>query len=254
MSSYTGVSGAALAMPGPFDYTAGISYMRHKLPCLYGIDLRQQLATAFGWPQNQLRFLSDSVAFLMGELSVGAARGVSRAVGITLGTGIGSAFAINGDIVTAGPGVPPEGDIWNLSYEGGIIEDWVSSRAIQNSYKQLTGATREVVDLARDVESDTAAQEAFAEFGQHLGQALKVSLAEFRPELIVLGGGICRASQLFLPVAENQLKGLNIQLRSTSLFELAALVGAGVAWFNGSNDTALSASALKASGTLPDAG
>ena len=36
--------GASLAMPGPFDYAAGVSWMQHKLPYLYGFDLRGALA------------------------------------------------------------------------------------------------------------------------------------------------------------------------------------------------------------------
>jgi len=34
-SGFGGVLGAALAMPGPFDFAAGVSLMRHKLPYLY---------------------------------------------------------------------------------------------------------------------------------------------------------------------------------------------------------------------------
>ena len=44
-----GTMGAMLAVPGPFDLKAGVSLMRHKLPFLYGIDLRQALAARFGW-------------------------------------------------------------------------------------------------------------------------------------------------------------------------------------------------------------
>jgi glucokinase len=65
------------------------------------------LAERFGWQPGQVRFLLDSAAFLLGEIGAGEARGVERAVGITLGTGIGSAFAVDGQIVTEGPGVPP---------------------------------------------------------------------------------------------------------------------------------------------------
>src|SRR5205807_1694030 len=44
----TGVHGACLAMPGPFDYDAGVSWMEHKLPYLYGFDLRGALARHLG--------------------------------------------------------------------------------------------------------------------------------------------------------------------------------------------------------------
>ncbi len=48
-SSFAGVSGAEIAVPGPFDFSAGVSRMRHKLPFLYGVSLRQPLAERFGW-------------------------------------------------------------------------------------------------------------------------------------------------------------------------------------------------------------
>jgi hypothetical protein len=114
------VEGASLAFPGPFEYENGISRMTHKLPYLFGVDLRQALAARFVWQPAQVRFLKDASAFLLGEIGAGAAKGVSRAVGITLGTGIGAAFAVDGRVVTEGKGVPPGGEIWDLPYQGGI--------------------------------------------------------------------------------------------------------------------------------------
>lgn len=234
-AGFDSVSGAELAMPGPFDFDAGVSLMRHKLPYLYGVNLRQPLAQRFGWQAGQVRFLHDAAAFLLGEIGAGAVRGVPRAVGITLGTGIGSAFAVDGRVVTEGPGVPPGGEIWNLPYEGGIIEDSVSSRAIRRNYERRTGVPREVVELAAVAAHDSAASEAFAVFGRHLGVALSKSLAAFAPNIVVLGGGISRSAHLFLPAAQSELEGLNTQLRVSALLDDAPLVGAGVAWFNGHN-------------------
>ena len=56
------IPGAELAMPGPFDYAAGVSWMRHKLPYLYGVNLREALAPRFGWQAGQVRFLNDAAA------------------------------------------------------------------------------------------------------------------------------------------------------------------------------------------------
>ena len=230
-----GVGGAELAVPGPFDFAAGISRMRHKLPYLYGIDLRGKLAERFGWQPSQVRFLLDSAAFLLGEIGAGEARGVERAVGITLGTGIGSAFAVDGRVVTKGQGVPPGGEIWNLPYEGGIVEDSLSTRAIQGNYQKRTGKLREVAEIAAATANDPDAAAVFAEFGRHLGLALRMKLAEFSPQVVVLGGGISRSSHLFLPAAMKELEGLNMQLRISKLLDHAPLAGAAVAWFNGSN-------------------
>lgn len=224
--------GAELAMPGPFDYAAGISRMRHKLPYLYGIDLRRALAERFGWQAGQVRFLNDAAAYLLGEIGAGAARGVNRAAGITLGTGIGSAFAVDGRIVTEGPGVPAGGEIWNLPYDGGIVEDFLSTRAIQKDYRQRTGQEREVAAIAAGAKDDPVATAVFAGFGRHLGLALRSLLTTFAPDVVVLGGGISRSANLFLHAAQLELQGLDLQLRSSSLRDRAPLVGAGVAWFS----------------------
>jgi len=234
-AGFDGVSGAELAVPGPFDFAAGVSHMRHKLPYLYGVNLRQPLAECFGWQATQVRFLLDSAAFLLGEIAAGAARGVSRAVGITLGTGIGSAFAVDGQLVTEGHGVAPGGEIWNLPYEGGIVEDSLSTKAIQFNYKRRTGVLPDVARIAAAAAEDPDAVAVFAEFGRHLGLALRMALSEFAPQVVVLGGGISRSAHLFLPAAQSQLEGLDLPLALSELKDQAPLVGAAVAWLNESN-------------------
>ncbi len=236
------MGGAELAVPGPFDFAAGISRMKHKLPYLYGVDLREKLAERFGWQPGQVRFLLDSAAFLLGEIGAGEARGVERAVGITLGTGIGSAFAVDGRVVTEGWGVPPGGEIWNLPYEGGIVEDSLSTQAIQGNYRKRTGKLQEVAEIAAETADDADAVAVFAEFGRHLGLALRMKLGEFGPQVVVIGGGISRSSHLFLPAAMKELEGLKMQLRVSKLLDHAALTGAAVAWFKSSTDALASAS------------
>ena len=223
------VGGAALAMPGPFDYQAGVSWIKHKLAYLYGFDLRQALAKHFGWPPSQVRFLNDAAAFLTGEVSAGAARGVNRVVGITLGTGVGSGFAVNGHLVREGAGVPPGGEVWNVPYEGGILEDQISTRALQKSYRERTGQEREVVAIASAAAREAVAAEVFAEFGRNLGVSLRAVLATFAPQAIVLGGGISRSAPLFLPAAQAEI-GDFAELRISALGDQAPLVGAGAAW------------------------
>ncbi len=228
-------AGAMLAVPGPFDLAAGISRMQHKLPYLYGIDLRRELAARLGCEPCLVRFLNDADAFLLGEVGAGAARGIARAAGLTLGTGIGSAFAVQTRLVHEGHGVPREGEIWNLPYEGGIVEDYISTRAIVSSYKRRIGMERQVVDIAAAAQTDPAARAAFEEMGLHLGKVIRALLSEFRPDVVVLGGGIARSAALFLPAAQRELPGSAIQLRISELQDRAALAGCGVAWFQGEN-------------------
>lgn len=226
----TSVAGASLAMPGPFDYARGVSFMQHKLPYLFGRDLRQAFADSLEWAPGQIKFLNDAAAYMLGEIGAGAAKDFSRVVVLTLGTGVGSGFAIDGEVQTEGKGVPPGGEIWNVPYQGGIVEDQISTRALQKSYRDRTGNLAEVAAIAAAAGAETAAAEVFAEFGHTLGKAVKALLTDFGPDVVVLGGGIARSAKLFLPQAQSELAGLGIELRVARLDESAPLVGAGVYW------------------------
>ncbi|MGA7107860.1 MAG: ROK family protein [Terracidiphilus sp.] len=240
------ILGASLAMPGPFDYEAGVSWMRHKMPYLYGVNVGHELALRVGWQDGKVRFLNDAAAFLWGEIGAGAARGVPRAVGITLGTGIGSGFAVDGRVLTEGVGVPPSGEIWNVPFEGGIVEDLISTRAIKQMYRESTGLEREVAEIATGAPRDSAAVEVFRKFGASLGHVLRILLHDFSPQVVVLGGGIAHASHLFLPTAENELEGVARQLRISALGDRAPLIGAGVSWFAKAADTRAASAASTA--------
>jgi glucokinase len=228
------LAGASLAMPGPFDYQTGVSRMQHKLAYLYGIDLRGALARQMGWVPANVRFLNDAAAYLIGEMAAGAARDAGRVVGITLGTGVGSAFGVDGCVVREGCGVPEGGEIWNVPYDGATVEDQISTRAIQKSYRERTGQDREVVAIAGAAAEEKAAAEVFTEFGRNLGVALRTVLKCFGPKVIVLGGGIARSAQLFLREAQAAV-GDFAELRISALGDRAPLVGAGVAWFEKSD-------------------
>jgi glucokinase len=224
------LSGAALAVPFPFDCEAGVSLMQHKLTPLYGRNLRAALAERFGWRRGQLHFLKDATAYLMGELAAGSAKGAVRAVGLTLGTGIGCAFALDGRAVTSGEGVPPGGEIWDLPYAGATVEDLISTRAIRGAYLARTGRDMEVAAVASAAPSDADARAVFEAFGTRLGQVLRDVIAPFRPQRVMLGGGIAHAASLFLPAAEHEIAGLGFQVVISTLFDRAPLVGAAHYW------------------------
>jgi glucokinase len=226
----TEIAGAALAVPGPFDCKAGVSLMEHKLTSLYGKDLRGALAATFGWTPDHLRFLNDACAYLLGEVWAGSIKGAARAVGITLGTGIGCAFAVDGVCVSEGEGVPPGGEIWNYPYGDGTVEDLLSTRALKAEYMARTGQDIEVVQIASFADGDPDAREVFEAFGDHLGDVLRDVVAPFRPDMVVIGGGISRSSRLFLPHAEKQIFGLGFCVVQSALLDQAPLAGAGQYW------------------------
>ena len=273
--SMSQVAGADIAMPGPFDYANGVSLIQHKLQSLYKFDLKHALAARFHWQPEQLKFVNDAAAFTLGEAGAGAAKGYGRALGITLGTGIGASFAVDKKIAESGPGnpehVPEGGELWNQPYNDTTVEEFVSTRYLRRHYLELTGLEAEVSQVAaiaqcedqkpcppfeelissqpapRSFESTeggatqrprslnatpaNAARKAFEDFGYHLGMALNQHAAAFRPDIIVLGGGIARAHALFLPATKKALT-FETKIAISTLMDEAPLAGAAVHFFN----------------------
>ena len=117
---------------------------------------------------------------------------------------------MDGRVLTEGVGVPPSGEIWNVPFEGGIVEDLISTRAIKQMYRESTGLEREVAEIATGAPRDSAAVEVFRKFGASLGHVLRILLHDFSPQVVVLGGGIAHASHLFLPKPKMNWRGLRV--------------------------------------------
>jgi glucokinase len=195
-ASLRDVSRLVVAAPGPFDYENGICLVRGlgKLDGLFGVDMRAELARALLVDPAVIRFLNDAEAFLLGESAAGAARGHDRAIGITLGTGLGSAFLVGGELVRAGESVPPNGDLHVVPFRGGCVEDTISGRAISARFDGRTGAAE---IAARADAGDVRSAAAYASLGADLAAFLEPWLDAFRPTCVVVGGSIARAWRHF---------------------------------------------------------
>ena len=118
-----------------------------KFDSLYGVDVRRGLMLRLRPSPSAVRFLNDADAF--GLASTRSAPGHDRAVCITLGTGVGSAFLDRGRPVNSGPTVPPDGSIHLVVHDGRPIEETVSRRAIRTAYATSAGVAS--ADVAPDV-------------------------------------------------------------------------------------------------------
>ncbi|WP_306335664.1 ROK family protein [Streptomyces sp. KL118A] len=223
-----------VAVPGPFDHEKGIARFAGvgKFDDLYGIDVRTVLLDAV-WPRpGEAVFLNDAHAFLLGEWRAGAARGRHRCVGITLGTGVGSAFMVGGRVQHEGPGVPPQGRIDLVEAGGRPLEESVSRRAILARYAgagaspdaALNLDVSEVADRARAGERH--ARRVLDEAFTTLGAVLAPHLRDFEADVLVVGGAMAASWDLLRPALRTGLRDTPVTLRPAGLGEDAALVGA----------------------------
>jgi len=227
----------AVAMPGPFDYGTGIGQFSGvgKFDALAGVDVGQGLRARLAQPPARVAFVNDAGAFGLGEWLAGAARGYQRAVAITLGTGVGSAFVAAGRIVSRGPSVPPDGHVYRLLVGGRPLEDTVSRRAIVAAYRSLAPAAaitgldvREVA--ARALGGDENARRVFSEAFHQLGKALAPWLTRFGAQILVVGGGLTASWSLMEPPFRRGLGPMPGELVLVKSADPAAATAAGAAW------------------------
>jgi len=225
------VKGIGFAMPGPFDYIKGISYIKGvtKYENLYGFNITDAISSSLDVPENFLiRFMNDASSFAVGEAWAGSSVNVNRSLAITLGTGFGSAFIAGKIPVVDGPEVPKLGCVYHISYKDGIADDYFSTRWFISRYKNATGnelkGVRELAELAA---SDKTVTDLFTEFGTELGIFLAPWLKKFQAEMLVIGGNISNAYNLFGDVFEESLKNekCNTTVTLSSLKEDAAILG-----------------------------
>jgi glucokinase len=207
------VTACGIAIPAPFDYTAGVSHMTHKFQAIRGLKLGVLLTEATGLPVS---FVNDADAFGLG-VSWRQFPDAARLAVVTIGTGLGGGFIENGRSLAEDPRVPPGGEVWDLPFEGGILEDYVSARGVASLYeKALSGkaagnaggrhhqpSARGVSELAR--RGSQPALRAYQAMGTALGRGLAPVLARFAPEKIVIGGQVAQSLDLFGPAVADAL-------------------------------------------------
>lgn len=188
-----------IAIPGPFDYRAGTAYFRgnQKFEALYGVEVGRELSERLPNAPS-IRFLNDATAFAVGA-TAGASPSFDRAIALTLGTGLGSAFLENGIPVTddASGAVPADGCVWHLPFRESIADDYVSSRWIIAEAERRLGLSSTVASLAALAKDDEGARAVFEDYGSNLAQIIAPWVRSFSPDAIVIGGRITRAYGLF---------------------------------------------------------
>ncbi len=207
------LDGIGIAICGPFDYEKGISKIRglDKYESLYDVNVKEHLQKELELPLDlPMLFDVDAWAFGRGEVWTGAGKPYSRVIVFTMGTGVGSAFAVDGKIVGEGPGVPWYGWISGQKYRDGILNDYISRTYMIHRYRALTGLDLDVKEMAdRAREGDRNAKKVFEEVGSELGGFLREHhVEEFGAECIIFGGQISRSFELFVGPVKRALAGI----------------------------------------------
>jgi glucokinase len=203
------IAGIGISICGPFDYQNGISLIRalDKYEAIYGVNVKEHMRRTLGLTAAfPVLFDVDAWAFGRGEVWYGAGRGYDRVIVFTMGTGVGSAFAVKRQIVSEGPGVPWYGWISGQHHREGILNDYISRTFMVRRYREVTGIEIDVKEMAeRAASGDLAARDVFTEVGAELGGFLRLHhVEEFGAECLIFGGQISKSFDLFAgPIRES---------------------------------------------------
>ncbi|MBN3519835.1 ROK family protein [Algoriphagus lutimaris] len=212
-----------IAMPGPYDYKNGISLIKDqgKMASLYQLSVKNLLAESLRISPDQLEFTNDAEAFLLGESFAGSGKEFQNSIGITLGTGLGSAIKVF-DVVK-------DAELWSAPFRDGIAEDylgtsWFKDIALEQFGIYISG----VKEILKEDIDPKVSKKIFSEFGRSLGEFLFPYLVRLQSDGVVLGGKISLASENFLPSTYSYLKlmGYSVPFKISALGEKAALIGA----------------------------
>jgi polyphosphate glucokinase len=157
-----------------------------------GFDLRQRLQRELGQPVS---IVNDADAAGLAEMRWGAGRGVDGVVlMLTLGTGIGTALFVEGKLV-------PNTELGHIELRGRDAELYASERA------------RKVEDLS------------WKAWARRVEEYLVMVENLFWPDLIIVGGGVSRKSEKFLPRIETRS-----EVVPAEMFNAAGIAGAALAY------------------------
>lgn len=211
-----------MAMPGPFDYENGVSLIKNqnKYDALYGKNIKTLLGEALSIPAQNILLKNDAACFLQGEVFAGAVKGFTHCIGLTLGTGLGSALYKNNEAENM--------DLWQHPFKDSIAEDYLSTRWFVQRYFDETGKQiNGVKELCLMVDKGAAVKETFDEFSLNLELFLKELIRREKPQAIVIGGNIANAYALFGKAILQTIKEFpHVCIEKAVLGETAAILGA----------------------------
>jgi glucokinase len=215
-----------IAMPGPMDYPGGICLIKDqaKFKSLYGLNIKALLAAEIDFNPENISFHNDAACFLRGELFGGSLYGFDKAIGLTLGTGLGTAHGSCREAKDA--------DLWNMAFLEGIAEDYISTRWFVRRFYELSGnQVANVKELIDKYAGSIVFYQVFSEFSVNLANFIYQFIQRELPLAAVIGGNIAQAAPYFMKEMQQQLNrllGYSFPVKKSVLGESATLLGAGV--------------------------
>lgn len=199
------VTAIGLGVPSRVDQRTGTVVGSINIP-LAGVALRERMSRRFGLP---VAVDNDANVATIAEWQLGAGRGTSHVVMLTLGTGVGGGLVLDGRPYRGSTGVGAELGHMVIEHDGqpcqgacsgrGHLEAVASGTAADGRAREAFGPSADAHRLVRLAEEgDPRARGELAAIGRRLGSAIGTLVNVFDPEVVVIGGGFAAAGEYLL--------------------------------------------------------
>lgn len=212
------IAALGICSPGPLDQRAGVLMDPPNLPDLHKSPLRDMLAERLDVP---VRLEHDAKAAALGDFHYGAGRGAKSMVYIVVGTGVGAAIIVDGELYRGEHNFAGEVGHVTLDRDGevchcgsrGCAELQMSGPRLAHNYrqtierlggesssereKQITG---ELVALLAG-QGDPLAGQVMENAGEALGLVVASMAMTLNIDLFVVGGSVAKSGNLLLEPA-----------------------------------------------------
>ena len=206
------VAALGFGIPSTIDQRVGRAVQSVHIP-LEGVDIRDRMAERFELPVG---IDNDGNAAAIAEWRLGAGRGASHVVVLTLGTGIGGGLILDGKPYRGSIGAGAELGHIVLDYGGppcgpgcsghGHFEAVASGSAAKRMAVQRFGPGADAKRLVAEAHAgDQGARDDLTELGRRLGAGIASFVNIFNPELVILGGGFAEAEDLIFDPARETM-------------------------------------------------
>ncbi len=228
-------AGMGVGVPGPVDTKAGSMVLSTNLPGFAGYPFADELSKEFGMPA----FLdNDANVAALAEALVGAGKGLNYVFYTTISTGIGGCLVVDGKTVSGKHGFG--GEVANIIIDRnrekvnylnvGAIENEASGTGLKRKYEKLSGESvaHTGIVFEKAEAGDEVAKKVVAEYEKDLGQYFATIACVCDPDIFVLGGGMMKSVDKFLPGVIQEYKNMSHTAVHDTPFVLAALEEPGI--------------------------
>ena len=239
------IASTCVAVPGTVNVDTGTVLTIPNVRSLKGFNLAAALQSELHHP---VIIENDANAAAMGELWKGAARDTRTMICITLGTGVGGGIILDGKLWRGVDGsageightaIEPHGGVICGCGSEGCLEVYASATALVRMLKETNSTlgdpdnltAKKIYRAAKD--GDQVALKVFRQMGEYLGIGLASLVNILNPQMIVIGGGVANAWELFGEHAIREMRsrafplpGSRVKVKPAECGDNAGLLGA----------------------------